>query len=122
MSDASQTPPAIPVPASATAESPRNPLAVVALVFGFAAIAVSLISQGVLIALVRTGDFGIYSLVSAVVAALALLVGAAAIVIGLVAAQRPGGRLLAGIGVGLGIGEVVAILGSFVVNTFAGGF
>ena len=59
---------------------------------------------------IRAANFGAYEAVTLAHAAVATVLGAAAIVIGALAAKNPSRRFAAGIGVGMGIALLTAVL------------
>ena len=94
-------------------QEPRNPLALASLAAGIAAVALGVVSQLTTMTLLRSGGYQLYALVSGVFSVLVLLTGLAALVLGLVAAQRPGSRLRAGMGIGIGTAVCVSVFVGF---------
>ncbi|MFT4029853.1 MAG: hypothetical protein QM675_08250 [Protaetiibacter sp.] len=117
MSDAQLPVPPTPYPpAPPSAPAGGNPASLVSFVLGIAAVAVGLLCQVVTVSILHLGGIQLYAAVTAMVSGLVLLIAAAALVVGLVAARHPGDRLRAGIGVGIGIAVVVSVIGSFALN------
>lgn len=112
-----------PVPGPpAAAPAARNKLALIALLLGVAAIVVSVLGQWVPLAILSAGGHGamqVYGAIMAVISLLALLLALAAVICGVIAAQRPMGKVAAGVGVGIGIAEIVAVLAGFVYGGLA---
>ncbi|PZQ89792.1 MAG: hypothetical protein DI534_08380 [Leifsonia xyli] len=96
------------------APAATNPLAVAAFAAGITTVAIGVIGQFAAIPILRGGDYDLYSIVSVIFTVLSLLVALAALAMGLVAMQRPLGRLRAGIGVGIGGSAVVSIVLGFI--------
>ncbi|MFT4283386.1 MAG: hypothetical protein QM598_00960 [Protaetiibacter sp.] len=105
---------------ASSAEAARNPLALASFAAGIAAVALGVVSQLTTMTLLRAGGYQVYALVSGVFSVLVLLAGIAALVLGLVAAQRPGSRLRAGMGIGIGTAVCVSVFVGFAVGGILG--
>lgn len=92
----------------------RNPLGLVSVIVGAVPLLLGLIGPFLPLAIMSAGNYGLYSVVIAVLNGVGLVMGIAALVIGVVAITRKGlPKALAGIGVGLGIAAVWGGLTAF---------
>ncbi len=116
-----QSPVPTPSPyAAAPVDAARNPLGVASFACGLAAVVLGAVSQIAMVGFVRAGGYQLYAVVSGALSVILLILGIAALVLGLVAAQRPGSRLRAGMGMGIGIAVCVSVLAGFAVGGIVG--
>lgn len=116
---AQQYPPSQP-PYAAAPTSGSNPLVRVALIVALATLALGLLFSLLTPLLLRMLDFSStsYGLISGLSGLIALVGSVTALILGIVAARRPGQRLLVGIALGIAGAQVATVLSSWISRLF----
>lgn len=107
-------------PYAAAPTSGSNPLARVALIVALATLALGLLFSLLTPFLLRMLDFSStsYGLISGLSGLIALVGSVTALILGIVAARRPGQRLLVGIALGIAGAQVASVLSSWISGLF----